>query len=333
MVDALHHQFWGDELHAWGLVAGSANIAELFSNLHRDGHPGLWHLMLWSPSMLSLSPDGMRLVAVLSGVAIITTIGIAAPFSLAEKLLLLSNYFIVFEYTVMARNYGIGLLLAMCYAIVRRKAPDRSLLIGLLLGLMAKTNVYAMFLAACLALEYLWSQMAADDWRIWPSLKRLLPGGILYVMLMLFSVWTIFPRADTGLFPRAFQDTDSSILGRGAVAALRALVAPFAPIDLSFPASFSSPGEFFQFGKRVLAMVALLPFILAALWTVLRQDKRLPVVFASMALIVTVFQLVAYPAAIRHLGVMFIAFVAIWWLVRERVPARSWPVLGLLLLG
>jgi hypothetical protein len=329
-VNAWHHQFWGDELHAWGIVTYSSSLSELFGNMHYEGHPALWNLLLWFPSRMSPSLDGIRLVAFAVGIGIIVTIGFASPFTVLEKILLLLNYFIVFEYTVMARNYGIGLLLAMLYAMVRRQAPDRALLIGLLLGLLANTNIYAWFLACLLALEYLWSQRAELRNRIIPTLARLAPGALICCALIVFAAWTVIPPDNLN---HRLGSSTFDVMSRLPVAVLRALVAPFVPIDLSFPASFTKVGNWYEHGKRVVAMAALLPAVLFAVWTVLRLDKGLALVFAGAALFASVFPLVVQPAQIRHLGIVFVAFVTIWWLVRDRLPARCWPVLGLLVVG
>lgn len=330
---ALHHQFWGDELHAWALVRESADLPDLFHKMHYDGHPALWHLMLWLPAMLTGSLDGMRAAAMLLGAAIILVIALAAPLRMAEKILLLLNYYIAFEYTVMARNYGIGLLLAMLYALLRRDGPRRPILCGLLLGLMSNTNVYALFLAGFLALEFAWSAALAPGVRSWAALRRVLPGGAIYVVLSLFAAWTLWPPADASHFTSSLEYEDPVLPRRIAVAALRTLTAPFLPVDLSFPNSFAFPGTYYATGTRVITLACLLPFILAALYAVLRRHRPLALAFAGTCVAVTVFPLLVWPAQIRHLGAIFIAFIAVLFVVRDKLPARSWPVLALLAAG
>ena len=332
-IDCWHHDMWGDELHAWGLTVGSGSLAELFQNLHYEGHPGLWNLLLWIPSRLSPSPVGMQLVNFAVGTAIILMIGLASPFSRIEKILLLLNYFVVFEYTVLARNYGIGLLLAMLYAVVRRGATERPVLAGLLLGAMANTNVYALFLSGFLALEYGWSRVFGGDRPNWTALVRLVPGGVLYCALLLLAVLTLLPPSDITNQLKPSVEINLDEVARFGLAALHTLVAPFTPIDFGFPASFAFPGNWFEHGRRVLAAACLLPFILTAQWAILRHSKPLLLALAGTALITTVFAVLIYPAVIRHLGVMFIGFIVALWLLRGRLPVRSWPVLGLLTLG
>jgi len=332
-VDCWHHEPWGDELHAWALTVGSGSLGELFRNLHYEGTPGLWNLLLWMPSRLSPSPVGMQLVNFAVGTAIILLIGLASPFSRAEKILLLANYFIVFEYTVQARNYGIGLLLAMLYAAARRGAAERPVLAGLLLGALANTNAYALFLSGFLALEYGWSRVFGAGRPTWTGFAGLLPGGALYCALLLLAVLTLLPPPDISHPAGPVGGSSLGIEARLGLAALRTLVAPFAPIDFGFPASFAFPGNWFEQGRRVQAAACLLPFILAAQWTILRRSRPLLLALAGTALAATVFPALVYPAAIRHLGVMFTGFIVAWWLLRERLPARSWPVLALLALG
>lgn len=331
-ADSWHHLLWADELHAWGLTLGSGSLPALFHNLHYEGHPGLWHLLLWIPSRLSASPDGMRIVAFLLAAAILLLIGVASPFSRTEKILLLSNYFVVWEYTAMARNYGIGLLLAMLYAMARRSGRS-PLLVGLLLGAMANTNVYALFLSGFLALEFLWAGTAGADRPLLPALTRLLPGGALYLALVAISVATFFPPADISHHAVVPGGTDQGPMARLGTMALRTLVAPFVPVDLSFPASFAFPGNGLGQGRRLIAALILLPAILAAQWTVLRRAKPMAVALAATAAVSIVFPYLIYPSAIRHMGVLFIGFVTAWWIVRGQLPARSWPLLVLLSLG
>jgi len=95
---------------------------------------------------------------------------------MVERVLLLANYFLVYEYAVVARNYGLGLLLGLLYAMARTSAAPRLFTIALILGVMGNANVYAFVLSGLLALEY--------AWRIWfgpgrPAPVKLLAAGAL----------------------------------------------------------------------------------------------------------------------------------------------------------
>ena len=116
-----------DEIHSWGLVHASPSLSVLFDNLHFTGHPGLWYLILWIASFFTDSPYALQVVHGMIAVALIATIALASPFARLERLLLLSSYFVVFEYTVVSRAYGLGFLIALVYADMRARRPTASI--------------------------------------------------------------------------------------------------------------------------------------------------------------------------------------------------------------
>ena len=55
----------------------------------------------------------MRFIQWLVAAAILATLAFRSPFSLTTKLLLLQSYFFIFQYSVVARSYGLGALLLL----------------------------------------------------------------------------------------------------------------------------------------------------------------------------------------------------------------------------
>ena len=54
------HEPWFDELHAYLIAREAQGLGELFTNLRNDGHPGLWHLLLFGVTRIVPSPDARR---------------------------------------------------------------------------------------------------------------------------------------------------------------------------------------------------------------------------------------------------------------------------------
>ncbi|HEY1588526.1 MAG TPA: hypothetical protein VGG00_02240, partial [Rhodanobacter sp.] len=90
-VQIARHQMWRDELHAWGLALGSPTLPALFQHLHYEGHPGLWHLLLWGVSWFWPAPAAMKAVHAIIAACFILLIALRAPFSRLEKVLVLLN--------------------------------------------------------------------------------------------------------------------------------------------------------------------------------------------------------------------------------------------------
>lgn len=343
-VNTWHHAMWGDELHAWGVVLASSGLGDLFQRLHYEGHPGLWYILMWFASPISTSAMAMQCIHLAIAVATIIIVAVAAPFSRIEKGLLLLNYFLVYEYTVLARNYGATLLLGIIYAWVRTGARERPILLGLLLGLMGNTNVYGFVLASMLALEYTWNGAIATRRFAAVGYSRVALGASIFGALMLLCAVTVWPAADLshhGQEPRGEELRDVARFG---VQFLRTAVAPFFPVDFSFPTSFAFPGNLYYNGKRVWLSVAMLPLIAVALFVIFERQRRFILVLGGTALIAAVFSFAVYPSAIRHMGVMFVGFVALLWISRGEAAAEpavdrgrpnkaSAAVLGLLAAG
>lgn len=334
-LNTWHHIPWSDELHAWGLMRASGSPWGLFDNLHFEGHPGLWHVMLYGASLVSPTPVAMKVLHLLLAASTILLIARFAPFRTIEKALLFANYFLVYEFAVLARNYGLGLLLALLHAMLRCAATPRPILVGLVLGLMGNANVYAFVLSGLLALEYGYSGLVTSRRLLAAGVARIVAGVALYGVLMLLALASIWPDQAVAHFSQQPSASDMRDPLRFGVQLLRALVPPFLPVDFSFPHSFAFPGHFHGYGKRVWFCLALAPFILLALWRVFRGQVSLLVLILATATVAATFSFLIYPAAIRHLGIVFIAFVTALWIAR--VDGRTLPdpraVLFLLGLG
>ena len=333
LIDLWHHEMWADELHAWGLTVSSTSVVDLFHNLHYEGHPGLWHLLLYGPSRVTDAPTAVKLVHGAIAILVCLMIGLISPFRLIEKVLLLLNYFVVFEYTVISRNYGIGLLLALAYAWLRVKAPHRALLAAVILGALANTNIFALFLSGFLFAEYLWSIVLARCPPAPAMLARGLGACAIYLVLLILAVATFYPAPDISRVAIRPLDAvhifDPTHFG---TTLLQFMVAPFLAIDFSFPLSFASPGIYYSPLRIAVATVLLVP-IGTAVWLTFHRDARLLAVLTATVICSVVFSHSVYDGEIRHFGITFVAFLCCLWLVRSRLPARSLPILFLLGLG
>ena len=323
-----HHAMWRDEILAWMIALTADTPAALFRALHYDGHPGLWHALLWPVTRLTDEPRALQAVHGVIGLALIALIGLASPFSRTERVLLLGGYFIGFEYTIVSRNYGIGLLLALLYAHRRVRVPAHILTNTALLACLANTNIYAGILAGALALEY-----AADRWR--PTLRpRLVLAAALFTAGLAIAVATVWPAAD--ISREITQPLDAALSpGHFLKTALR-----FAAIGLAPLRAEPLARQFLLFPPESSEIRELLPYfaaavvLLATVAATLRGQPRLLVVVALTLAGATVFGHLVYAVAARHWGIVFVAFLACFWMARLRRPGIArWPVLAILGLG
>ena len=327
LVQIARHAMWRDELNAWGIVLDSPTLPSLFAHLHYEGHPGLWHLLLWLAAHVSTAPQTMQVVHAAIALGIIWTIAWLSPFNRMEKLLLLLSYFVLFEYTVISRNYGVGLLLALLYADRRARHPERLASNAVLLGLLANTNVFALILAAALALEYGWSRYPGRQ-ALGPWLRTIGGPAVLLAGMAAFSVATFWPARDISWRTTVLHvpgDRSFDEIARVLVTNFSAIV----PIDVQ---AFWPRGALVPYiALLCLIILASIPLTIVVTIRLFAAAPRLLVIPAVTLLGSVTFNLFVYEGFIRHWGINFVAVLAAFWLLRARAPATPWafPILGL----
>ncbi len=104
------HEMWRDELQAWMLARDSGSLAELWRNTRYEGHPLLWHLLLFPAARLFDSPAAMQAVQWLIAVAAAAVLLLRAPFPLLLRVTVVFSYLLFYEYGVISRNYALTVL-------------------------------------------------------------------------------------------------------------------------------------------------------------------------------------------------------------------------------
>jgi hypothetical protein len=142
----LHHQFWRDEVRALSLALDADSLLSVPAAIHGEGHPALWYLLLRTAYDIFGTKAVLPLLNLIITAAAVIIFLWHAPFSLWWKALFLLSAIAAYEYSVMARNYSIVMLLMFVYAVIYT-APQRSALwLVLILFLLTQTHVIATLL-------------------------------------------------------------------------------------------------------------------------------------------------------------------------------------------
>lgn len=324
-VQIARHQMWRDETNAWGIVLASPSLPALFHNLHYEGHPGLWHLLLWCASWITPEPAAMKAVQASVAAGFILLIALRSPFRPLEKVLLLLNYYVVFEYSVVSRNYGIGFLLALTYAHLRVTRPDRLLLNAVVLGLLANTNIYATILSGALAFELMLGRLVTSRGAILRTARELAPAAAIFMGFLLLCAATIMPAHDISwrTTSRPFQHAlDAEQLLHVVMNYLEIGIVPATAWLLRLPSVTAG-----------VVGLLLLPVLWGGIIWLFRRDGRALLVLGLTAAGAVVFGQLIYPGWMRHWGITFVAFVVALWMQRSWRPQPSWLAVALLWFG
>jgi len=147
-VTMLAHEMWFDEIQAWLIARDSHGLADLIHNLHYEGHPALWYLLLMPLTRVTRDPaimQGLQLVLASAAMAVILW---RAPFSHLERLVLPFGHFVLFEYGVKSRCYALGFLLLVLFCSLWRERRKHPVLMAVLLAALANVHLYFAFASA-----------------------------------------------------------------------------------------------------------------------------------------------------------------------------------------
>lgn len=309
-VQLIHHQLWRDELNGWGLALASPTLSDLIHNVHYEGHTLLWYLVLWIPARFTDNPIAIKVMEGLVGCSVYLVLGLYSPFSRFEKILIFLSYFVFFEYTVLSRVYGILLLTTLVYLYRRSKHPSRYVENLALLGLLAFVDTLGVMLSFALLAEYAWSEQV--EWKArrsvpWRSLGF---ASAVYFFFLGLAVWSGLPSRQASWLenkPFGFYAFSPTHL---AVAITNAVVIPWLPIQHGFMRTYWGDIDV------QLQLFILVPVVLSAYYYIFKHHINLLLLMGIVLAECIVFSHLAYESRVRHLGIIFIAFLAALWLQR-----------------
>jgi len=305
----MRHEMWGDELQAWLLARDSASLADLWRNTRLEGHPLLWHILLWVVTRATTAPWVMQALHFLIASAAASVVVRFAPFRLWQRAALVFGYFLFFEYGVISRNYALsclGIWTACAAALAGRGqswgvagiilaansspmgvvvAPALTIAVSAFMPDRTTRRRAALLVAAGigLALVQLWPSGEYEHARAW--VLRLEPPRLAYVLRGFAAVVPYLPRPDLHFW------NASAIFG-----------APSRAEDLD-------PG-------RTVLAVAVLAVTAIGVTVLVRRRPALAsawlVGFGSLL----AFSYVKFPGAVRHHGFLFVLLIGVLWLAR-----------------
>lgn len=152
---AWHHVFWRDEGRALSIALLGDGVAAMLVQLRGEGHPALWYLLLRAAHAVAGSAaalHGMALAAVAPAVLLLVFV---SPFPFWLIGVILAGGPLLFEYSVMARNYGVSASLLFAMAALYPEWRERGVWLGVLAALLANANAHSVLLAGAFMLMWL----------------------------------------------------------------------------------------------------------------------------------------------------------------------------------
>ena len=304
---AAGHVMWRDEVRAFTIALSGDSVWAMLRNLQGEGHPALWYLLLRGAHALF----GVR--EVLPGLAFAIAAGAAAlfafraPFRPLVLALTLFGAFFLDEYAVLARNYGISMLLMFVFAALYGRWKGRGVGLGVVLALLANTNVPSVLIAGALGLFWGVELLAEEGWRWTSAWRRYAANMALALVGVLACFIAVYPPSqDAAVSPMAGQLSPAT-LAKAAV-----------NFTLMFKALL--PDLWWDWPVSPLLLAAM---VVGSPLGLIRRPAALLAAVAVMLAMPLFFQIV-YPGVYRHQALYVCLLVTLYWLVASGHGGR-WP--------
>ncbi len=151
VILASTHDMWRDEVRAFSVATRPPSWSAMLAALHEEGHPVIWYAILRAGYAMFGTVLVLPAAALVIGVTAAWVILREAPFPFAVRLLTVFGAFLGYELSIVARNYGIGVLFLVAACALYEKRAERPWLLGIALALLANTSVHASAAAAVIA--------------------------------------------------------------------------------------------------------------------------------------------------------------------------------------
>jgi len=198
---ATRHEMWRDEVEGWLIARDSGSIAELVRNMRYVGHPMLWQVLLMPLATLNRSPAMMQPLNLLVAGTTVLTFARFSPFTTAQKILFAFGYFSLYEYTIVCRQYGMGVLLICLVGALFPRRYERPIWLGTVLLFLSQVSVHTVIVAisvtAGLVLDWILLRRRRSKTGLGGG-RRALVGLGLSLAGVILAVVQMVPPADTG---------------------------------------------------------------------------------------------------------------------------------------
>jgi hypothetical protein len=323
-IGAWRHELWRDEMQAWLNVRDAPNLSALLEEVHYNGAPSLWYLLLRPLALLTFRPEAMQILTwILAGATVFVFVHFA-PFNRLQKALLVCNYYLLFEYGIVCRNYLPGILGLGIACVLFPRAEERPWPFIAALLAAALASVHSLIVAVALAGGF-WAprcfrwgppkDAGAGSARFQAGPLLCFAGGLAY------AVYSMLPRADT-LYPQTdgwILDWVPIRLARVASAVVNSCFTWPRPAGFSRIPPWDTPTFSIENGQ--IFIWALLLFVLSVLF--FKRHAGALVLYVVGTVGVAAFFYVKYIGAARHAGLLFFTFLFAQWIKQASRPRPS----------
>lgn len=313
LIGTLNHVMWRDELNGWLIARDSHSFIDFFENIKYEGHPLLWYVFLWILNQITDNPLLMQIFHWLISLVTVALFVLFSPFTKSQKILFVFGYLPIYEYSLISRNYSIGILSIFLFCTYFQTRYKSYIPLAFILAIMANTNAYCLLisfaLGVSLAIEYVFKDYF--QYQTTAKLNNIVIGLIIFFLGISLSVFMLFPPLDSTLQGGAdqwFFEFDFNRLTQAMTRIWRSYILVIIPSD-------SKSIDLLIFSSLSLGL-----FCFAVLMLL---KKPIALVFYLMGTLeILSFTYAKFLGSQRHYGHLYIILIAALWIASYYKSSR-----------
>jgi hypothetical protein len=184
----LHHEPWRDEADTW-LLMRDASASEILRYASYGGTPLLFHLTILPFARSGLPYLSQQLIVLLYAWGAVWLVMRSPAFPAPVKILFPFSFYPSFDYSVVARPYGLFMLLLFLMAAQWRTREEKPLRLAIAIVLLANVTIHGLIIGAIAGLLLLIERIRDGSAR-----RHLVPFAVM-ICGGLLSVAQMWPRA------------------------------------------------------------------------------------------------------------------------------------------
>lgn len=284
-----------------------------------QGHPYTWNAILYFIShFITQNPESMKAVHLAISTISVFLILKYAPFNKIIKVMLVFGYFFFYEYSIISRNYALGVLCIVIFCILYKNKYKNILPIAIVLFFMGQANAYSFIISIALFLSLV-IEFILDRKYVAKNIRKIyiILAVLIVIGEILFIYWQLGPqltlnRTDITAFSAFNRTTGEYIVSF--VRLTKGIINVFIPIpqlSINFWDTDRLLTNFLSNYRFLYTFLLSAILLIIPLFVLKRRSIYLYVFGLVGILIIPVF---IYRASIRHYGHLFLLFMACIWL-------------------
>lgn len=316
-ITITHHELWGDEIHTWNLAKAAHTYSDLLSMVRYEGHPPLWHTLLWLITRFTHQLIWLQAAQFLMAALAVFVLLFRSPIPLFLKILIPAGYYFLFEYGVLSRNYMPGVLIAFLICTLLSSKKKGNVVYYPLLLLLTMSHMLGILLAGSLHLYFLLLQKELHRKNNWLHI-------VTGVLVALPAIYMVAPPSDSetnfAFWVDHWNTNQLMIIVAAPVKSMLAIPAWWSDHLWNTNFLFEPGGPIQVSGTMIILLSASLIVLVSVILGAHRKSLYL---FLSNLLLTSIVAIVFPLTSTRYVGYIYISFIVAVWLMFSETKVSS----------